>query len=103
LPLAKIICYLDTLHPATNTGVKDPVLAIMLRAPLLLFWISQEGGVYCFQVLFWRQTKESPEINFDITTMAAKRSQRAVLNGKYCVFKYKVLVQMELNSMQSQN
>ena len=28
-------------------GLKGPVLAIMLRAPLFLFWFSQERGVYC--------------------------------------------------------
>ena len=32
---------------AKNVIVKGPVLAIMLRAPLLLFWFSQERGVYC--------------------------------------------------------
>ena len=31
----------------------------MLRMTLLFFWFSQERGVYCFRVLFWRQTKAS--------------------------------------------
>ena len=31
----------------------------MLRAPLLTSWSSWERGVYCFRVLFWRQTKAS--------------------------------------------
>jgi len=35
----------------------------MLCAPLLLFWFSRERGVYCFRVLFWRQTEESPEFS----------------------------------------
>ena len=27
---------------------KVPVLAIMFRAPLLVFWFSRERGVYCY-------------------------------------------------------
>ena len=38
---------------------KDPVLSLMLCAPLLLFWFSRETGVYCLRVLFWQQTKAS--------------------------------------------
>ena len=33
------------------------VLAIILRARLLLFWFSRERGVFCETVLFWLQTK----------------------------------------------
>ena len=39
--------------------LKGPVLAIMLRAPQLLFWFSWERGINCFRVLFWWQTKAS--------------------------------------------
>ena len=38
--------------------LKGPVLAIMLRARLLLF-CSRERGVYCLRVLFWPQAKTS--------------------------------------------
>ena len=46
------------------SGVKrcsliPPVLTIMLRVPLLLFWYSRERGVYCLRVLLWRQKKGS--------------------------------------------
>ena len=30
--------------------IQDPVLPIMLHAPLLLFWFSWDRGVYCLQV-----------------------------------------------------
>ena len=45
------------------TSFKGPVLPIMLHAPLLLFWFSQERGVYCFLVLFALQTMESSEFS----------------------------------------
>ena len=42
--------------------MKDPVLAIRLCTPLL-FCFSQLRGLYCFRVLFWRQTKEPSEFS----------------------------------------
>ena len=57
----------------------------MPRAPLLLFWFSRERGVYCKRVLFRPQTKVS---EFSTSQkMAATKSQRAMLNGQYRVFK----------------
>ena len=44
---------------ASQLDIKGPVLAIMLWAPLLLFWFSRERGDYCLRVLFWWQTKAS--------------------------------------------
>ena len=35
------------LKPAKH-GLNGPVLAIMLCAPLLLFWFSRERGVHCY-------------------------------------------------------
>ena len=46
-----------------DSAVKDPILPIMLHAPLLLSWFSREQGVYCFLVLFALQTIESSEFS----------------------------------------
>ena len=57
-------------------SLKGPVLAIMLHAPLLLFWFSKSSVL---------ATKKRLRI-FNITKMATKRLQHAMLNGQYRVF-----------------
>ena len=47
---------------------------IMFPAPLLLFWFSRERGVYL-------------RVAIQHHKMAARRSQRAMLDGQYWVFK----------------
>ena len=75
--------------PGVCTGgmFKGPVLAIMLRAPLLyvvlVFTVAMRPLLLLKSSIL--AANNSLRI-FNITKMAAKRSQRAMLNGQYRVF-----------------
>ena len=66
--------------------VKDPVLAIRLRTPLL-FWFSPGVRPLLFSSSILAANKRALRI-FNITKMVAKGLQHAVLNGQYWVFRY---------------
>ena len=68
-----------------NHVFKGPVLAIMLRAPLVLFWFSLKRRVYCLRLLFSLQTKA---LEFS-TSQKSGRQEIAVrnANGQYWVYR----------------
>ena len=66
--------------------VKGPVLAIMLCVPLVVVLVFTGARHPLLLKSSIMATNNSLRI-FNITKMAAKRSQRAMLNGQYRVFK----------------
>ena len=67
-------------------GFKGPVLAIMLRAPLLIFLVFTGARVALLLKSSVLAANKTLRI-FNITKMAAKTSQRAMFNRQYRVFK----------------
>jgi len=80
---AIIFYFIGTLKPyPLKPYFKGPVLAIILRAPLsCLFGFSWECSIYCFQVLFWRQPKESSECSTSQKWLPRDRSIQCLMGN----------------------
>ena len=77
--------------PSYFNVLKGPVLAIMLCVPLVVVFVFTGARRPLLLKSSTLPTNKSLRI-FNITKMAAKRSQLAMLNGQYRVFNISVLL-----------